>query len=314
MPADEMKGLMVEKIFKPTPGYKVEKDILYCRSTECDPVLNSLDVYFDPKQIVSQKKPIVVFVHGGGWDAGDKGCFGKHPDNSLPGWFVKRGYVFASVNYRLMGKLELPQLKVADMVCDIAKAIRWLTIYGRRFGGRSEALVLMGYSSGAHLATLTATNERLLRAHHIDQKYLCAVVALDVPHYDVPLAMRILETEKMVIPDQTRRLASLYSLFGADRSSQERVSPTTGIGPWLKGTAFLLVSSELQLGQRQFLTKRMSEHFKNILAGQGVTTVHRHLSQWDHVELITRWQGELSEYTEDFLKQFVISRGTDNRS
>ena len=55
-----------------------------------------------------------------------------------------------------------------------------------RYGGDPAAFVLAGYSSGAHLASLVATDERYLEQQGLDTKIIRAVSAWDVPAYDVP--------------------------------------------------------------------------------------------------------------------------------
>src|SRR3984957_12836976 len=69
-----------------------------------------LDVY-SPKDA---KNLLVVFwIHGGGWQAGDK------TDVQIkPKVFMDKGFVFVSVNYRL-----LPSVDMATIVRDVAKSI-----------------------------------------------------------------------------------------------------------------------------------------------------------------------------------------------
>src|SRR4051812_33097720 len=67
-----------------------------------------LDVYSPPG---AKDLPVVFWIHGGGWQAGDKS------DVQLkPRAFVERGFVFVSTNYRL-----LPGVDMATIVRDIAR-------------------------------------------------------------------------------------------------------------------------------------------------------------------------------------------------
>ena len=285
---------------------QIAYDIPYREADDYDPSLNALDIYFNPFAGRNPQRTIVVFIHGGGWSAGDKACFLEPLEQSMPAWFVQRGYVFVAINFRLAGSPRSPAARVADMASDIAKAIKWLTVNGRRFGGRTSGFVLIGHSSGAHLAALVATHQRFLQAYRLSVAHLRGVVAIDVPHFDVPLALRILETEDTGLPDQALRRAALYSLFGAHRAEQEQVSPAAALGSWSSQTAFLLISAGLQPGQRQTFTRRMSEHFQERLSAQGIQAVHCHVDDREHADLVHRWSGALAACVEQFLDEISI--------
>src|SRR6266542_3364800 len=72
-----------------------------------------LDVYAPTE---GKNHPVVVWIHGGGWQAGDKADVQKKPQA-----FADKGFVFVSINYRL-----LPKATIKQMAEDVAKAIRWI--------------------------------------------------------------------------------------------------------------------------------------------------------------------------------------------
>ena len=75
------------------------RDIVY-DATSADPNTTSLDVYTGHPQ-AAPNSPVMVFVHGGGFRVGDKAS-SKDLDPK-PEYFVsKLGYVFVSINYRLL--------------------------------------------------------------------------------------------------------------------------------------------------------------------------------------------------------------------
>jgi acetyl esterase/lipase len=293
---------------------QIKRDIPYREADGYDPVLNTLDIYYSPLAPRRPQQTIAVFIHGGGWGGGDKACFPEPLEGSMPDWFVQRGYVFAAINFRLAGNRRSPAARVSDMAYDIGKALKWLTVNGRRFGGRNTGLVLLGFSSGAHLAALVATHEYFLRAYRLTTAHLCGVIALDVPHFDVPLAMRILETENTGLRDQALRLAGLYHLFSAQRSEQDKLSPVAELGPWLSRTAFLVVSAGLQLGRPQTLTRRMSGHFIERLSAHGIRSDHCHLDNWEHTDLVNRWGGELAVRVGQFLDENCLNHSVRHES
>ena len=132
-------------------------DIAYRDAEGYDAALNTLDIYHAPLRKPNERRPVVAFIHGGNWGGGDKACFGD-ADDALPSWFVRRGCVFAAINFRLPGNARSPTASVSDALDDLAKALKWLSINARRFGGGTSGLVLLGYSSGAHLAALLASD------------------------------------------------------------------------------------------------------------------------------------------------------------
>src|SRR5262249_14761906 len=111
----------------------------------------TLDVYAPAE---GKDLPVVLWIHGGGWRAGDKANVQKKPQA-----FADKGYVFVSTNYRFV-----PQVTVKEMAGDIAKAIRWVHDHARDYGGDPKAIFVMGHSAGAHLAALVCTDDRYLKA------------------------------------------------------------------------------------------------------------------------------------------------------
>ena len=85
-----------------------------------------LDVY-SPSD--AKNLPVVFWIHGGGWQTGDKTSVQIKPKA-----FVDKGFVFVSTNYRL-----LPNVDMATIVRDIAKSIRWVHGHIADVWRRSEA-------------------------------------------------------------------------------------------------------------------------------------------------------------------------------
>lgn len=93
------------------------------------------------------KRPVLLFVHGGGWVIGQKEKQGL----PLMLHLASRGWVCMTVDYRLSPRATFP-----DPLVDLKRAIRWARTHAARFGGDPELLVLTGNSAGAHLASLAA--------------------------------------------------------------------------------------------------------------------------------------------------------------
>ena len=60
---------------------------------------------------------------------------------------MERGFVFVSINYRL-----LPQVDMGTIVRDVASAIRWVHDHIAEYGGDPQRLLVMGHSAGVQLA------------------------------------------------------------------------------------------------------------------------------------------------------------------
>ena len=150
-----------------------------------DPVLNlrysdepaaraealSLDVY----PATGADLPVVIFVHGGGWFRGDKSNV-----DAKPAGFNARGFVFVSVNYRL-----IPEVDVTRQMQDVARAVAWVKENIGQYGGDPSRLFLMGHSAGGHLVSLLGTDESYLRAEGLSLADIRGVVSLDTQAYDI---------------------------------------------------------------------------------------------------------------------------------
>ena len=130
---------------------QVHRDIAYAEPKN---ERQTLDVYA-PRE--GKNHPIVFWIHGGGWQAGDKTDVQVKPQA-----FVDKGFVFVSTNYRL-----LPNASIKEMAGDVAKAIRWVHDHAQEYGGDPDTFFVMGHSAGAQLAALVCTDDRYLKAERL---------------------------------------------------------------------------------------------------------------------------------------------------
>lgn len=94
---------------------------------------------------------VMIFIHGGGWKHGDRTYVQEKPD-----CFVKNGYVFVSIDYRM-----LPEVDVATEAKDVEAAYVFVRQNITKYGGDPAKIVMMGHSAGCHLLALTMMRGRL---------------------------------------------------------------------------------------------------------------------------------------------------------
>ena len=132
-----------------------------------------LDVYApdDAKNL-----PVVFWIHGGGWQTGDKTSV-----QIKPRVFAERGFVFVSTNYRL-----LPHVEMGVLIRDVAKSLGWVHKNIAGHGGDPKRIFVMGHSAGAQLAALLCIDDRYLKAEGVPFDVLEGCVPVDGDTYDLP--------------------------------------------------------------------------------------------------------------------------------
>jgi acetyl esterase/lipase len=125
-------------------------DVEYSNLIGYRPLL--LDIYMPQKTAVP--RPLVIWIHGGGWNRGDSrtsGAIADYPATLAA--LAAHGYVVASVNYRLSGEARFPA-----QIQDIKAAILFLRANAANYGIDPARVLLWGGSAGGHLAALAATS------------------------------------------------------------------------------------------------------------------------------------------------------------
>jgi len=201
---------------------EVKRDIPYTKNAD---KLQTLDVYSPPN---AKNLPVVFWIHGGGWQAGDKSDV-----HIKPQVFNGKGFVLVSTNYRL-----LPNVDMAILTRDVAKSIRWVHDHIAEHGGDPKRLLIMGHSAGAQLAALLCTDDRYLKEEGLSLAIIKGCVPVDGDTYDIPAMIEVAETRWRVhglpFPKSTHRIK-----FGDDAAKHKDFSAVThvtkdkGIPPFL---------------------------------------------------------------------------------
>jgi arylformamidase len=212
-----------------------------------------LDVY-SPHN--AKHLPVVFWIHGGGWETGDKTSVQIKPQI-----FTDKGFVFVSTNYRL-----LPSVDMATIVRDIAKSVCWVHDHIASYGGDPNRLIIMGHSAGAQLAALICTDDRYLKAEGLSLAIIKGCVPVDGDTYDVPAIIETAETRRRVHGLPQSKFGHREK-FGNDPAKHRDFSAVThvardkGIPPFL----ILHVADHPD-------TSAQAQHLSNVLKDAGVPT------------------------------------------
>lgn len=220
--------LAQQQVESPAPSASAPKrDLAYGALPE-----QKLD-YYPPTVSTRSTPPLIVFVHGGGWQHGNKDNATGSPKIQH---FNGEGYAFATINYRLV-----PGATVEQQAQDVATALAWLVAQARELGFDPRRMVLMGHSAGAHLAALVGTDPSYMHGQHLMLDQLRGVVLLDGAAYDVQAQMA--EAGRFMRPIYTKA-------FGSDPARQRALSPIAHTaGPNV--LSFLILHVQRDDGTRQ---------------------------------------------------------------
>lgn len=130
-------------------GIKVFKDLVYVKKGH---ELQKLDLYI-PENQNDKPLPLVIWVHGGGWQKGSKNRIDRNA------FILENGFALASIDYRLTSHAAFPA-----QIHDCKAAVRWLRRNARTFGIDPDRFGIWGASAGGHLVALLGTtngNEKL---------------------------------------------------------------------------------------------------------------------------------------------------------
>lgn len=114
-----------------------------------------LDIYVPPN--AKSFLPVIVWIHGGAWFMNDKYADMGYMKNTLRS-FMQEGFAVVSIDYRHSTSAVFPA-----QIQDCNQAIAYLYQYADQYALDKNKFVVMGFSAGAHLASLVglAANQRV---------------------------------------------------------------------------------------------------------------------------------------------------------
>ncbi|MGF6367945.1 acetyl esterase/lipase [Paraburkholderia sp. RAU6.4a] len=136
---------------------------------------------FSPAEPDGRARPLIIFVHGGGFVRGDKEIVQERIYDNVGWWAVRNDFIGVTMNYRLA-----PGHKWPAGGDDVGSLIDWLAGNALPCGGKPDRLIVVGHSAGAsHVATCLARLDRLGPAR---EKVAAAVLCSGL--YDVEALSR----------------------------------------------------------------------------------------------------------------------------
>jgi acetyl esterase/lipase len=139
-----------DTVYKPVAypkGYESKLDVVYATVNGWE---GKLDYYINPNS--KQPTPLVINIHGGGWNHGVKEGQGGFSS------FFKAGFAVANIEYRLT-----PRAKAPAAIEDTRCALIYLISHAKELNIDPNKIVVMGGSAGGHLALMAG----LLENNHL---------------------------------------------------------------------------------------------------------------------------------------------------
>lgn len=161
----------------PADATAVQRDLRYGTHER-----HRLDVYGARKDGGSSTRPVLVYVHGGGFSGGDKHTPGGYMFDNIGHWAVSQGMLGVAMTYRLAPDHAWPA--AAE---DVAAALQWVIDNAAQHGADPHRIVIAGHSAGAAHIGDYLTMEHLNKPHRSALRGAVLISGV----YDLPLAHRM---------------------------------------------------------------------------------------------------------------------------
>ena len=132
-------------------------------------ILPKLNIFEPTNKSVSA--PVLIFIHGGNWNSGNKDTY-----NLLGRNFARKGVVTVIPDYTLS-----PKANYDDMAKEVAAVIKWVQANIKSYHGDVNQIYVTGHSAGGHLAALAVMNPK----YGIDEKSIAGIILNDAAGLDM---------------------------------------------------------------------------------------------------------------------------------
>ena len=240
------KVMFLDSIFN---RVEIENDVVYAtaENEEGKEEPLKLDIY-QPLGDLSSTRPLIMWIHGGGFKEGDKKNKGIV---QLCKAFAKRGYIAVSINYRLR-KTPMIDIEstIEDAVADTVSALNYLRNNASKYRINTSQIIIGGSSAGGVTALYTACKENQSTSR------IFAVVTLWGALYDssnvtshFPPTIIIHGTNDHIVPyqysielqDRLKKLGITYELHSIEGEGHAPWKYTDEIINWVSHFLFNLI-------------------------------------------------------------------------
>lgn len=235
--------------------------------------------------------PLLIWIGGGAWS-----YVNRHMETDLSHKLVKEGIAVSSVGHRLSSALWRDSslnggAQHPEHIKDIAAAFQWLVANKKQYNYNIDEIVVGGFSSGAHLATLLSMNEKYLIEQGLSKEMIKGVIAFGGT-YDIP------DYYDAFITGSNPQLAELHvqSVFGKSEEAFLDASPTS----FLKElNAPLLLMSENN-------TNRYANLFRDRILETDFKKMEFHHADIGHGDLWRHISKEEKSEYRDLMLDFIL--------
>jgi acetyl esterase/lipase len=246
-------------------------NIAYRNDKDADKERHKLDVYLPKGQ---KDFPVVLFVHGGGWDSGNKILYLFYGEA-----FAKLGIGIVVCNYRLSPKVQHPA-----HIQDVAKAFAWTYENIGKYGGSTDKLFVCGHSAGGHLVSLLATDPQYLKAEKRSPAEIKGVISISGV-YQIYAKERVFQ-----------------EAFGKDEDVCKNASPLTHVAG--KHPPFLIAYGDNDIPHLDEMAKDMHAALKRTGSPSDLLLCKRR----DHATIMVNFLDTDDTLNKAF-REFVLGKG-----
>jgi len=268
-----------EHLFERPPEYlsgvRAYKDLAYVAKGH---IRQKLDLYVPESG--EGPLPLIVWIHGGAWKEGSKEYCPPLP-------WVEKGYVIASINYRLCQDAHFPA-----QIEDCKAAVRWLRTHAREYRIDPNRIVGWGDSAGGHLASLLGTTGDIAdweQGHPVGSSRLqvvidwygradLACVSTDPAYADSPIAM-LLGGSGPDFADEAQSASPIRHISKEDPAFLIMHGDKDGVVPVEQSVAFAAALRQGGVKAKLVILKGAGHGGREFLASEEVTTIDTILSE-----------------------------------
>lgn len=146
----------------------VYKDIPFTQNSAGNEVKLNI---FAPKKSNDKKLPVLIFVHGGNWNSGNKNTYNLMGKN-----FARKNIIAVIPDYTLS-----PAADVDQMTKEIASAVQFIKTNIQDYSGDPQKIFISGHSAGGQLAASAVMNPK----YNIPENIVSGIILIDAAGLDM---------------------------------------------------------------------------------------------------------------------------------